>query len=70
MTTKNNNQPASVILNDDLTIAPGINPAKIVPLNIRYDVVPQQYPIKVKEEKITVIRRYSFDDNGGGYLGL
>ena len=47
MTTKNN-QPASVIPNDDLTIAPGINPAKIVPLNIRYDVVPQQSPIKVK----------------------
>ena len=70
MTTKNNNQSVSSLLNDDLSMSPAIKAAKIVPLNIRYDVTPQQSPVKVKEESVTVIRRYSFDDNGGGYSGL
>ena len=70
MTTKNNNQAASSLLNNDLSITPGLKSTKIVPLNLNYDVAPQQSPVKVKEESVRVIRRYSFDDNGGGYLGL
>ena len=69
MTTTNKNQHASSIGNKDLIVSPALKSAKIVPLNIRYDAAPQESPVKVKEET-RVIRRYSFDDNGGGYLGL
>ncbi|MGZ8538125.1 MAG: hypothetical protein ACXWV9_07665 [Flavisolibacter sp.] len=70
MTTKNNNQPASSLPNDDLSMTSSFNLAKIVSLNIRYDAAPKQLPVRMKEESVKVIRRYSFDDNGGGYLGL
>ncbi|MGZ5191449.1 MAG: hypothetical protein ACXWCZ_10545 [Flavisolibacter sp.] len=70
MTTKNNNQPASSLPNDDLSMTSSFNLAKIVSLNIRYDAAPKQSPVRTKEESVSVIRRYSFDDNGGGYLGL
>jgi hypothetical protein len=43
--------------------------AKIVSLNIRYEVSKTE-PIQVMDENTKIIRRHSFDDNGGGYQGL
>ena len=67
MTSKINNQPANSIAKNEFSISSSLKLPKITKLNIRYDAAPQQSQIKVKE---AVIRRYSFDDNGGGYLGL
>ena len=64
----NKSQPASTLVNNEFAVVTP-NIAKIVPLNNRYDGA-KQAPHPAAEEKNTIIRRYSFDDNGGGYLGL
>jgi hypothetical protein len=65
----NTSQSASNLLNEELLIA-STNLAKVVPLhNNRFDNS-KQAPIQVTEQHNTIIRRHSFDDNGGGYEGL
>ena len=70
MTSKINNQPANNTGNNEFNMTSSLKLPKIASLNIRYDVAPQQSQLMVKEETVSVIRRYSFDDNGGGYQGL
>jgi hypothetical protein len=45
------------------------NLAKVVPLAKRFEVA-KNAPAQVTDENATIIRRHSFDDNGGGYQGL
>lgn len=69
MTNKINNQLANIVENE-FRINTGLKQSNIGSSNIRYETAPQQVHISVSEETNREIRRYSFDDNGGGYLGL
>ena len=64
----NKSQPASILLNDELVVASS-HFAKIVSLNNNRFETSRQAPVQIMEQN-TIIRRHSFDDNGGGYEGL
>jgi hypothetical protein len=61
-------QPASTLVNDDFSI-PTTQLGKIVQMNNRYEPANESLLPSV-EATTPIIRRYSFDDNGGGYEGL
>jgi hypothetical protein len=70
-----NQQTTSTLVSSEFAISTKLKLAKIVPLNIRYEEAPQTSTVQptskpVKQENVLIVRRYSFDDNGGGYLGL
>ena len=64
---QDNKSQHATILNEELLITSS-HLAKVVPLNNRIESS-KQTPVHVSEQK-TIIRRHSFDDNGGGYEGL
>ena len=61
-------QHASILLDEELVVASS-HLAKIVSLNNNRFETSRQAPVQVMEQS-TIIRRHSFDDNGGGYEGL
>ena len=61
-------QPANILVSDEMIVS-SANLAKVISITDRYEAG-KNAPIQVKNENNTIIRRYSFDDNGGGYEGL
>jgi hypothetical protein len=63
------NHTAAHLTETNFTVTTTTNLAKVVPLAKRYEAA-KNAPIQVLDENTPLIRRHSFDDNGGGYQGL
>lgn len=64
---KNSQEPVKVVLTYKSSSSEGNNvrSTAVTSTVARLDEIPSKL-----EENIQLVRRYSFDDNGGGYLGL
>ena len=62
------NKNTSAFATEELNLTTA-NLAKVISLNARYEAA-KQAPVVITDDKTPIIRRHSFDDNGGGYEGL
>jgi len=70
----NKNQHVSNVANEEFAVTStntlaSSHTAKVIPLNNRYEPAKHSL-LQIMEENTKIIRRHSFDDNGGGYEGL